>query len=94
MLVCTKGEIEKTDDWIVNPLPFIQGANAAGKPEDDRESLLVFRETLTHNKGQYKVNCPPMVRGFCDSQGRVYVTEHSLGICLWSGEALSEHLSN
>lgn len=91
LLACTVQTIGNAEGWMLNPLPLLQAQDAAGRPEQDRESLLIYRSSLSYNKGQFKVFAPPMMRGLCDEQCRLYVTEHSLGVGIWSSAAFNEH---
>lgn len=92
MLVCTDLMIKSTDEWYINPTELITNElNNPGKPEEDKETIFVYKSKLTENKRQFKINCPPMIKGLCDTQGRLYVLAHSLGISIWSPPAFNEH---
>ncbi len=91
MLVCSKQSVASTNDWYFNPISIMSdGENTSQKPEDETESIFLFATTITENKRQFKIYCPPMIKGLCDELGRLYVLEHSLGITIWSPPAFNE----
>ncbi len=92
MLVCTEQMMKSTDEWFINPIEFIANeVNSSGKPEEEKEAIFVYKTTLTENKRQFKIYCPPIIKGLCDVQGRLYVLAHSLGISVWSPPAFNEY---
>lgn len=92
MLVCTKQMASSTGEWYVNPIIYMTGdSSPTSKPEEEKESIFVFKSKITENKRQFKIYSPPIIKGLCDEQGRLYVLEHSLGISVWSPPAFNEH---
>jgi hypothetical protein len=90
-LICNVEEDFSVDDWLVDPIKAINKLKELDKPENDKEGLLVYESKLTYTKQQWKLNCPPIIKGLCDEQKRVITTEHSLGVVIWSRHAFNEH---
>lgn len=79
------------EDWLVRPDDLLVVSDEEMVPENRRAALFVFRSKLSYVKQQWKLNCPPMVKGLCDSQKRLYAVEHPLGVSIWSPSAFNEH---
>ncbi len=92
MLVCTEQMASTTDEWYINPLKhFVDSDDIPEEPVE--EVTFVFKTVMTENHRQFKIICPPMTKGLCDEQGRLYVMRHPLGITIWSPPAFNEQFS-
>ena len=93
MLICQLSLEELPGEWNKSPTKILSGADRLAKPEIQRDVSLIYKSKLEdHNRG-WRLNCPPMMKGLCDNERRVYVTDHSLGVCVWSPPAFQEHHS-
>ena len=92
-LICRSDVDLSTPEWPAFGNDLLSDAQTEEKPEEARESLFIYRSRLTYFKQQWKLNCPPIIKALCDESKRVMVTEHSLGIGVWSKEAFNEHYS-
>ena len=91
LLICKLDSNFDEMSMLVNPSKYLINELEDEKPEMNRESLLIFKSKLVLSKQQWRLNCPPMVKGFCDHQKRVYAVEHSMGVTIWSPFAFNEH---
>ncbi|OGT87624.1 MAG: hypothetical protein A3G42_06465 [Gammaproteobacteria bacterium RIFCSPLOWO2_12_FULL_47_76] len=89
ILICSVEEPRDPDDWNISPASV--QVDESVKPELQKYAFFIYKSKLAYNSRQYKLNCPPMIKGICDQHKRVFTTEHSLGVCLWSHQAFSEH---
>ncbi len=91
MLICGVNRARNVTEWHTNPLDYLEDLDSEHvKPEEQFEGMFIFKSTLTYNNRQFKVVCPPFIKGMCDEQGRLIVLEHSLGVSLWSPPAFNE----
>ena len=91
LLISAKDKLGEDVEWSVFPTSVSRGQQEFNKPEEQKLSSLIYESKLILHKGEWRLNCPPMLKGLCDQERRVYVTEHSLGVSMWSPPAFNEH---
>lgn len=91
ILLCNVEEPKDPNEWNINPTEIMTEAKTIKNPEDDRYSQFIHTTKLVSNKKETKLYCSGMVRALCDQQRRVRLTQHSLGLVIWSYAAFSEY---
>lgn len=94
LLICSASHIEQAVDWYISPVEVINKEKNKIKPEEQRLLSLIYNSKLNEHSGGIRLNCPPIIKRLCDPERRVYLTDHSLGVCVFSPNAFNELYSN